>query len=271
MTTISPSFYNPGSQAELTSPPDLSNFDTADTSKNGVIEEIELRSFLRNLGYKDAKIDTVIGFLFTNVFTNGKTSLDRAEFDELVSSLMPELSGVMEGNPGYQAALTSPPDSNFVTADTNKSGGIEEIELRSFLINLGYTDAQIDTVIGSLFTNGKTYLNRAEFDTLVSELMPKLSGVMEGDPGYQAALTSPPDSNFDTADTSGNGGIGKKELRAFLRNFDSYYTDEQIDDVIAGLFADGKTSLNRAEFDKFLSSRMSKGFGKLKAETAAQN
>ena len=102
--TINPtSFHNPSagsnSQAVLTSPTDpVSAFDTADTSKNGGIEEIEVRSFLRNLGYTDAQIDTAIAGLFTN----GKTSLDRAEFDALLSNTA-KLPILQRGNDGLAA------------------------------------------------------------------------------------------------------------------------------------------------------------------------
>ncbi len=75
--------------------------------------------------------------------------------------------------PNSQDELLLKPAKAFATADSGKNGGIDKKEARGFLRNLGYTDVHIKTVLARFFPNGKTSLNRAEFDYLLSTLKSK--------------------------------------------------------------------------------------------------
>ncbi|KAF5269727.1 hypothetical protein FQA39_LY08650 [Lamprigera yunnana] len=129
----------------------------------------------------------------------------------------------------------------FDTFDVEKKGSIGTVMVGTILNMLGIhvTDKMLDEIIAEVDEDGSGELEFAEFCTLASRFM-----VEEDAEALQAELKEA----FRLYDKEGNGFITTDVLREILKELDDKLSDDELDNMIDEIDADGSGTVDWDEF-----------------------
>ena len=113
-------------------------FNTIDSDGDGVIDELELQTFMDNNGLS-------VDNLFSQIDTDSDGKINLSELDTFLSQIKVGMEGNFPPPPPMNTESTQSTDSIFSTIDTNGDGSIDKAELQAFVDeNVTQTNSLID-------------------------------------------------------------------------------------------------------------------------------
>jgi len=216
-------------------------FTMIDLDGDGVISDVEFRTFLRQYRFSDSSIDAVFSAL---------------DSDNSGGITLPELrAGIIEtlGTESLKNKYTAyEADKIFDAVERDGSGSIDYIELREYLLPRGYTSNAIYAAFRKADTNWDSELSRAEFQAgfkkyaLVREAVAALVRRLVAQKKWSPII----EKAFKLVDLNGDGVISDVEFRAFLGQY--RFSDSSIDAVFSALDTDDSGGISLDELQEGL-------------------